>query len=239
MARSQIRNLSPGPIALPLPFRGVLDPGKRVITSKTLAELATIFNCAERGTRRLRFKALADSAVVTTGLEPATSLGDPAFAAPDTNDFPGTDPTGHADAIARIADRSAVELLSWPKVAADAAAADATAEVIVHRVRKAGTLATLAYEPASGGVVASDTHYATLTVRKRDGAGGNAAVIATLVTNLAGGNWTQWVHKAFASLANTALVAGDLITLQIEKAGDGVAIPSGLLHGTITPASGA
>lgn len=154
-----------------------------------------------------------------------------------TGDYPGTDPTQVSAALDRLAARTNGWTYGRTR-AADAAAADATAESLIERVFRAGTITMVRYVP-TGAVTASDTHYATITVRQRDAAGANPVTIATLVTNVAGGSWTAFVAKSLGALTNAAVAAGAILTYQIEKAGDGVVVPDGRLEVVVEPAAGA
>jgi hypothetical protein len=61
-------------------------------------------------------------------------------------------------------------------------------------------------------LTAADATARTLTIYNRGQAGAGTTVVATLVTNLAGGNWVANVEKDFtlsATPANLVLAAGD------------------------------
>jgi hypothetical protein len=79
-------------------------------------------------------------------------------------------------------------------------------------------------------LTAADATANTLTLAKADGAGGAATTVASIVTNLAGGNWVADVFKAMtlsATPANVRVADGQLVTLKKTHAG----------AGTVTPAS--
>src|SRR6266571_871420 len=78
----------------------------------------------------------------------------------------------------------------WQKVV-DAAAGTATAESIIPRKAIHGLVTAIIITPAAA-LTADATNNATLTVRKRDGAGGAAVSLGTLVTDVAGGNWVAF-----------------------------------------------
>lgn len=161
-----------------------------------------------------------------------------AYTPGETTDYPGTDPADSGDALDRLAARTDAIALQWTKDADDAAAADATAETLIGRVVRPGTIIAAFYEP-SAALTAHDDDYATLALAKRDGAGGGADAVATLATQVADGSWTAFVHKSLGTLSNAAVVAGDVVTVAIAKTGNGVAVPRGTLYVLIEPADGA
>lgn len=116
--------------------------------------------------------------------------------------------------------------------AADGAAGTTTAETVIGYVHRACKLVAVRYVPAAG-VTADATNNATITVSKRASGGGSKTTVATIVTDVAGGNWTQWAAKAF-SLTGTAadlqIAAGSGLTFEIAKGGTGVVIPAGVLE---------
>lgn len=93
------------------------------------------------------------------------------------------------------------------------------------------TLTALDFVP-SALLTANATNFATLTVRKRDGLGGAAVVVATLVTTVVGGSWAAFTSKSLGGIANGVLAPGAVLTIQITKTGTGVIVPSGLLSGS-------
>jgi hypothetical protein len=122
------------------------------------------------------------------------------------------------------------------KAAADGAASTATAETAFYRAPVAGTIIAAYFTP-SAALTASDTDYATLSLAKRDGAGGSSAAVASKATNTAGsGSWTAFVPVSLGTISNAALAAGNVLTLAIAKAGSGVAVPSGQLTVVYAPA---
>jgi len=138
------------------------------------------------------------------------------------------------DATAALAAAQTSEL-TYLKIAADAAASTATAETAFARLTAAGTIVGAYYSP-SAALTASDTDYATLTLKIRDGEGGAAATVATLVTNVAGGSWVAFTPKSLGTLTNAAGAANSVLTLTITKAGSGVAVPAGVLTVIYAPA---
>lgn len=119
----------------------------------------------------------------------------------------------------------------WQKAAADAAAGTATAESLIPRLGRQERIVGIEFVPAAA-LTANDTDYATITVRKRDGAGGAAVVVATLTTKITGGsgNWTAFVPVSLGTITAPDLLSGDLLTIEITKAGSGVAVPIGFLR---------
>lgn len=82
-------------------------------------------------------------------------------------------------------------------------------------------------------LVAADATARTLTVYNRGQAGAGVVVVATLVTNLAGGNWTANDKKLFAlsaTPANLTVVAGDTFECVETVAGAGTARPVSVLQ---------
>lgn len=74
-------------------------------------------------------------------------------------------------------------------------------------------------------VTASDTTNATFTVTRRDAAGINAVVVATVTTNVAGGNYTAFLPVALAlTAANVIVGPGQVLTVLVSKLSTGVAI---------------
>ncbi len=122
------------------------------------------------------------------------------------------------------------------KAAADGAANTATAETLVARVPVAGRILAAYYCP-SAALTADNTDYATLSLAKRDGAGGASAAVASKATTVAGsGSWTAFVPVSLGTISNGTLAAGNVLTFAIAKAGSGVAVPSGTLVVLYEPA---
>lgn len=115
------------------------------------------------------------------------------------------------------------------KAAADGNATDATTEYVIARMPVAGRLKSAHFTGSSGGIVGHASNNATLTVSKRDGAGGTAVPIASYQST-ASNDATQWVPKALTIVAADALLpAGTLLTFKIAKASSGVVVPAGEL----------
>lgn len=115
------------------------------------------------------------------------------------------------------------------QVAADAAAGTTTAETAIAYFKTGQTVARLVIVP-TGAATANDTNYATITVAKRDGAGGAATTIATLVTTVAGGSWTAFVPKSMGAITSGALADGSVLTYTVAKAASGVQLPAFKLY---------
>lgn len=111
------------------------------------------------------------------------------------------------------------------QVAGDAAASTTTAETAIAYFKTAQTLSRLVVVP-TGAVTASDTVYATITVAVRDGAGGAAATVATLITNVATGSWVAFTPKTMGALTNASIPAGGVLTYAVAKASTGTQLPS-------------
>jgi hypothetical protein len=117
--------------------------------------------------------------------------------------------------------------IAWPKVAADAAAATATAVTVIGVMPAvAGRAIQINYAP-SAALTADATNFLTMTVRRNPAAGGAAVTIASVVTSA--GSWTALVPVTL-TLVNVALVSGDVLTVEITKSGTGVICPSGTLN---------
>lgn len=127
----------------------------------------------------------------------------------------------------------------------DAAAADATAETVVGYVPKApGANASTAkvlrvYYLPGAALTAHDTDYATILVSKYTAAGASKTTVATITTKITGGsgNWTAFVPMEItlsATAANLILASGAILTYEVSKAGNGVALPAGKLVVVLT-----
>lgn len=119
----------------------------------------------------------------------------------------------------------------WQKAAADGAANTATAESLIPRHPRQERITAIEYVPAAA-LTADDTDYVTITVRKRDGAGGAAVTVATMTSKITGGsgNWSAFQAVSLGTIANPDLLVGDLLTIEITKAGAGKAVPIGFLR---------
>lgn len=124
------------------------------------------------------------------------------------------------------------------KPAVDGAAGDATAETLIPRPELAGTVVSVSLKAESAGLTAAANDTATVNVYKRAAAGGTQILVATLVTNVAGGNWTQWVKKSLTLsvvAGATTLLVGDSLTFEVTKQASGKVTPSFTLMVEIEP----
>jgi len=101
------------------------------------------------------------------------------------------------------------------------------------RLPAASTVTALKIVPM-GAVTANGTNYATITVTWVDGAGSGAAVLATLLTNVAGGDWVAQTTKDMGAITSAVVPAGGVLLLSIAKAAGGVQLPGFL----VTPVFG-
>ncbi len=122
----------------------------------------------------------------------------------------------------------AVEVV-FDKPAADGAAATATTDTLVWMNPFAFPVYVVSAEAVAtgAGIAADATNNATITFRTRDGIGGASAAALTIVTDVAGGAWTQNQRKAITALtrANAAIPVGGQLTFSIAKGGTGVVVP--------------
>jgi hypothetical protein len=81
-------------------------------------------------------------------------------------------------------------------------------------------------------LTAADATANTVTLAKADGAGGSATTVASIVTNVAGGNWVADVFKPMtlsATPANRFVARGQLVTLKKTHASTGTVSPASTL----------
>ena len=117
----------------------------------------------------------------------------------------------------------------FDKTAADGMASTTTTDTLVWMnpytvpvyLQSAEAVAT------GAGITADANNNATITFRTRDGVGGASAAALTIVTDVAGGSWTQNQRKAITAqtTANLAVPVGGQITFSIAKGGTGVVVP--------------
>jgi hypothetical protein len=89
-----------------------------------------------------------------------------------------------------------------------------------------GELVSLSVCP-SGALTAADATANTFTLGKSDGLGGAITSMATLVTNVAGGDWVNDVIKAGTNVAAAVrFTKGQLLTLKKTHASTGTATPN-------------
>lgn len=265
---TKIRNVGFSNIVLPPPWHATLKPGKSIVTGLAIADCRTILNLSGSGNSIIRLTTVGDAATAGVdvdhimGSKKLTNVTDPTgaqdaatkayvdgggdvdageidYTPTVTGDWPGTDPATVKAALDRLAARTDFDVYVFEKTAADAAAGDATAEIVIGAIRRAGTILSATYYP-SAALTANDTNYATLLVDQRDGAGGAPANVATANTNTAGtGSWTAFVGETLGTITNAAVVAGALLTFEITKASAGVVVPTGILVVVVEPAAGA
>jgi hypothetical protein len=116
--------------------------------------------------------------------------------------------------MAQAVARSILLLNAYPLAAytiADAAANTATAETVMRRPAVKGTVTSITFTGAA--IAANNTDYDTVTVSKRDGAGGAAVVLGTYDTRAANqGAVTAFTPAAFL----LSVVAGALFLLETD-----------------------
>jgi len=112
---------------------------------------------------------------------------------------------------------------------ADAAASTAVAERAIRRPKMHGRVTDVTFTGAA--VVADNTDYVTITIAKRDGAGGGATTIATYDSRAASqGAITAFVPAAFALVAGTLdLLESDIVTVTTVKGGSGKTLTGEIL----------
>lgn len=130
--------------------------------------------------------------------------------------------------LATVDELHAVNVV-FDKTAADAMASTATTDTLVWMnpfnvpvyMQSAVGVAT------GAGITADANNNATITFRSIDLVGGASAAALTIVTDVAGGNWTQNQAKNITTqtVANLAVPVGGGITFSIAKGGTGVVVP--------------
>jgi hypothetical protein len=117
--------------------------------------------------------------------------------------------------------------VAFPRKAQDAAASTTTTETAIGSIVE-GSRIIGAYIVPDAAVTADAANYATITVSKRTSAGASKTTLATLLTDVAGGSWTQYARKEMTLTATTAdriCGAGSTFTIEVAKAGTGVQLP--------------
>lgn len=126
-------------------------------------------------------------------------------------------------------DESLAIQITFDKAAADAMASTTTTDTLVWmNPYDYPVYLDSAYGVATGAAITADaSNNATITFRTRDGVGGSSAAALTIVTDVAGGTWTQNQSKAITTQtkANLAVPVGGQITFSIAKGGTGVVVP--------------
>jgi len=138
----------------------------------------------------------------------------------------GGNPILWSGPIAHLLARAALVVANAPLAShtlSDAAANTATAERIVRRPRWHGTVTSVTFCGAA--IAADNTDYVTVTIAKRDGAGGGATTIATYDSRAANeGAITAFTPKAFTLSAVAGavdLLESDEVTITVVKGGSG------------------
>lgn len=107
--------------------------------------------------------------------------------------------------------------------AGDAAASDTLAARLEMYLPAASTITAFKLCP-TGAAAANGTNYATITVHKRDGAGGAAASMAEVTTASTG--LTAFTTRDMGTVTGGTCAAGTVLTLTIAKAAAGVQLPA-------------
>jgi hypothetical protein len=130
----------------------------------------------------------------------------------------------------KLIERAGVIPVAFQKTAADAQAADATSDAI-WRVPEDGYLLLPYYLPHAA-LTANASNYATLALKVSTT---TKCAFATTVAD--SGNWVDNVAEpfAFAAAADRKVDAGDILLFTIAKAGDGVAVPVGVVQFLFAP----
>lgn len=107
----------------------------------------------------------------------------------------------------------------------DAAASTTVAQQQFALIPSGATGAKVSIVPF-GAVAANNTTYATVTVGHVDGAGSGGSVLATLLTNVAGGSWVALTTKNMGAITSSNIPANGVLYFSIAKASTGVQLPS-------------
>lgn len=114
---------------------------------------------------------------------------------------------------------------------ADAAASTTTAERAMRRPKVKGTVASIEFTGAA--IAADNTDYVTVTVAKRDGAGGAAVTLGTYDSRAANqGAVTAFIPKAFSLSAVAGalyVLETDVVTITVAKGGSGKTLTGAVL----------
>lgn len=117
--------------------------------------------------------------------------------------------------------------------AGDTSATDTVSERAFYRARGAETLFAIYYIPRAA-QTGDNTNNFTITVRKRDGAGGAAVTVVAYTNNVASGGMAAFDPKDLGALANTTMAADNILTFELTKGGTGQALTAGSLIVDIT-----
>lgn len=121
----------------------------------------------------------------------------------------------------------------WVPQAQDSAAGSTTSETVLGAVPSIGPVRVYdaSFVPIAA-VTADASNYATVTLSKYTAAGGSKTTVASLATDVAGGNWTAKAIKAMTLSAVAGAIdleAGAALTYEIGKTGSGVQLPQRVL----------
>ena len=130
----------------------------------------------------------------------------------------------------RSASAAAVKVAHWQKDTDDAMAATLTAEVPIFEAATGQTITLTAIKWTSSATITADnTDNITITIRRRDGAGGAAVTVVAYTMNVASGAPVLNIPKSLGTLANTTLTVGNILTLEVTKGGVGRVLFAGTL----------
>jgi hypothetical protein len=113
---------------------------------------------------------------------------------------------------------------AYSHVLQDAAAATATAFTPFFRAHSKCRVVAAHLLPIAN-LTANDTNYATISLKKEDGAAGGAATLGQLLTKITGGtgNWAAKVTEPITlTVANCELDEGHVLGVDVAKAAAGV-----------------
>lgn len=121
---------------------------------------------------------------------------------------------------------------SWAKAVDASASTDLSEVAIDNQAKIHGPVIAVEFLVEGTTLAASGaTNYATLTLSRRDGAGGVAVVVATADSQTT--NWTQWTVVMFTLSAVAGAVnvlETDILTIQRTHTSAGAALPAGRLR---------
>lgn len=125
------------------------------------------------------------------------------------------------------------ESVQYIKAAVDGAAATPTAADFFYVADRDRQVVDVDFVSASP-VAANDTNFATLIINKHD-PGGAGTVAASRSTTIAAPGGAITAGAPFdippsATVANTIIAAGQLLSFQITKTGGGVVVPAGYVR---------
>lgn len=123
---------------------------------------------------------------------------------------------------------------SYRKDAADALAADLTAERCIGLRATTSQVVNKAYWCPDAALTADNTNYATIKLWKRDANGATQVLVASGTTQITGMNsFTAFKPVALTLSAvsgATTLAAGSTLTFEVTKTGTGVVLGAGALY---------